>query len=104
MDRSDRTHQRTPTATKTEASTTALSNGDSGMRAFVTRFLGTAAHSDSSEISCDGAPFVETYAPHEWTTTVPSDCSQVIVPVDAMICWPGVPSLAICIDIVSVQS
>jgi hypothetical protein len=45
----------------------------------------------------------ETYPPHERTATVPSGCSHVTVPVDVIVCCPAVPSLPICIDIVSVQ-
>ncbi len=44
----------------------------------------------------------ETYPPHGWTATVPSGCSQVIVPLDVMVGCAGVPSLPIGIEIFSV--
>ena len=52
----------------------------------------------------DGHPRSLRHRPHGWTTTVPSGCSQVIVPLDVMVGCAGVPLLPICIDIISVQS
>ena len=48
--------------------------------------------------------YFETYPPHGRTATVPSGCSQVIVPLDVMVGGAGVPLLPICIDIIIVQS
>ena len=48
--------------------------------------------------------FRDRHRPHGWTATVPSGCSQVIVPLDVMVGCVGGPLLPICIAIIIVQS